>query len=254
MASRLLRFILFGLFFLCAAVILWPAASLGLWLEQASDGRWRLASAAGSIWDGRGVLLARTGGAASWHSAQSIRWRLEADHWWRGRIGAVLELERGAARFLFERDALTIEQVDAALPAPLLSVMLPRALAGYGWTGMVQAHGGGFRCTWDGASCAGQIEFQWHDAGLAEIPGTRLGDYRIRLTGEGETLRADIATLGGRLEVQGTGEIRRGTVRFMGEAGANGPDGAWLNDVLRTIGRPGAKPGRVTIDYRGGMP
>lgn len=254
MGSRLLRFILFGLFFVCAALILWPAASLGPWLEQASDGRWRLASAAGSIWDGSGILLGRADEAASWHSAQSIRWRLDADDWWRGRIGAVVELERGAVRFLFERDALTIEQVDAALPAPLLSAMLPRALAGYGWTGRVQAHGGGFRCTWDGASCAGQMAFQWNDAGLAEIPGTRLGDYRIRLTGEGETLRAVIATLGGRLEVQGTGEIRRGAVRFVGEAGANGPDDAWLNDVLRTIGRPSARPDRVTIDFRSEMP
>lgn len=254
MGSRLGRFVLFGVFFLCAAAILWPAAWLGPWIEQASSGRWRLASAAGSIWDGRGILAAGAGGTASWHSAQSIRWRLDTGNWWRGRIGAVIELERGAARLVLDPDALTVEQVDAALPAPLLGAMLPETLAGYGWTGMVQARGGGFRCTWDGASCAGEIEFQWNDAGLAEIPGTRLGDYRMRLTGEGPVLRAVIATLGGRLHVQGTGEIERGAVRFVGEASANGPNDAWLNDVLRSIGRPGGTPGRVAIHYRGEMP
>jgi hypothetical protein len=77
-----------------------------------------------------------------------------------------------------------------------------------------------------------------------------LGDFRVRVTAEGEALRFDVGTLRGRLQIVGAGELTAESLRFSGEAEARGEDNAGLETVLRALGRPGSAPGRYLIEYR----
>lgn len=238
------------LFFLIAMALSWPASSLAPWIESATHGKLRLASAEGRLWSGNGVLLARTGDSSSWHSAQNFRWQLRWGQLWRGRIGVEAGFEKGDALILFGPDGLFIERLDATLTTSLLGVLLPGAVGRYGWGGTLNARGGGFQYAWQSRSYTGEIELLWKDAAVDQVPGGDLGDYRIRMVGEGQSLRFDLATLRGRLQITGSGEISANALRFNGEAGATGQSSAQLNNLLRTIGRRGATPDKVTIDYR----
>ncbi|MCX7175965.1 MAG: type II secretion system protein N [Proteobacteria bacterium] len=238
------------LFFLLATAILWPAGSVGPWIESASNGKLRLVSAEGRLWNGSGVLQARTGDSSSWQSAQNIRWQLRWSELWRGRIGVEAGFEKGDALIQVGPDGFLIERCDATLSAALLGMLLPGAVGRYAWAGSLNARGSGFGYAWQGGIYQGEIDLFWNDAAVAEIPGGDLGDYRIRMVGEGQSLRFDLATLRGRLQIIGSGEISASALRFNGEAGATGPTGAQLNNLLRTLGRQGPTPDKVIIDYR----
>lgn len=250
MRLRLVGFTLLVVFFLLAAVILWPATALAPWVERASSGHWRLAGAEGSIWNGNGMLLARAGDSASWHIAQNIRWQLRWSELWRGRVGVDTTFEQGSSLIAVTTEGLSIEQLDATLPAPVLLVLLPGALGRYSWGGSVHLRSNAFRCAWNNYFCAGEIELLWNDAEVDEVPGNKLGDYRFRLVGENQALRINLATLRGRLQINGSGEIAARGLRFKGEAAATEPNAATLDAMLNTLGRRTAIPGKYLIDYR----
>lgn len=251
MRLRLAGFVFLILFALLAAAIQWPATSLTPWLEQASNSHWRLSSAEGSLWNGRGTLLARSGDAVPWRVAQSIQWQTQWRELFSGRIGVDIAFEQGGhALIAVTPGGVSLERFDVSLPAPAVVVLLPGALGRYGWTGTLRTRGNSFRCAWNGRICSGEIELLWSDAAVAEVPGGKLGEYRFHLVGEGQALRVDVATLNGRLEINGSGEISGNGLSFHGEAGATGSDAASLDALLRTLGRPAATPGKYQIDYR----
>jgi len=134
--------------------------------------------------------------------------------------------------------------------ADQIAALLPGTLGDYGWSGLMRARTGEFRCLWARTDCAGQIELTWESAAVAQVPGPPLGDYRLRLTAEGKALRFDLATTRGRLQITGSGELSAGSLRFAGEAAATEEHAGNLNTILRTLGRPGAAPGRYLIEYR----
>lgn len=251
MRLRLASLVFFILFSLLAAAILWPATTLAPWLERASNGHWRLSAAEGSLWNGRGTLLARSSEVVPWRVVQSIEWHMRWRELLGGRIGVDIALEQGGhALIAAAPGGISMERFDLSLPAPAVVVLLPGALGRYGWGGSLRARGDSFRCAWNRRSCNGEIELLWKDATVAEVPGSKLGDYRFRLVGEGRALRVDLTTLNGRLQINGSGEISGNGLSFRGEAGATGSDAASLDALLRTLGRPAATPGKVQIDYR----
>ena len=248
MPLRFVGFALFLVFLLSAIVALWPASALAPWIESVSKGHWHLAAAEGSFWNGNGILLAHDGAGRS--IAQNIRWQLRWSELVHGRIGVNTAFEQGGGLIVAEPDGITVEQLDAQLPAAMLVILLPGAIGRYGWAGTLHARSNNFHCSWHGDLCAGEIELEWDDAAVAEVTGNRLGDYRVRVVGEGRALRFDLSTLRGRLQINGSGEITRSGLRFNGEAGASGADAASLDALLRTLGRVAATPGRYLIDYR----
>ncbi|MFA7269280.1 MAG: type II secretion system protein N [Sterolibacterium sp.] len=250
MRLRLLGFTLLILFFLLAAAILWPASALAPWIERGSNGHWRLANTEGSLWNGNGILLTRAGDSTDWHIAQNIRWQVRWGELWHGRLAIESAYDQGNSLIALTPNGFSIEQIDATLPAPMMLALLPGALGRYSWSGTIQVRGSGFLCAWQTNSCAGEIELQWNDAAVAELPGNKLGDYRFRLVGEGQALRVDLATLGGRLQINGSGEIAANGLRFKGEAAATGSDSAALDAMLRTLGSRSGSPGKYLIDYR----
>ncbi|MBI3523659.1 MAG: type II secretion system protein N [Betaproteobacteria bacterium] len=250
MRLRFAGLVFFILFFLLAAMIQWPAATLTPWLERASNGHWRLAAAEGSLWHGQATLLTRSSDAAPWEIAQNLHWKIRWSTLWRGRIAADIHIGPGAALLAVSPGGVSLEQFDVTLPATAAVALLPGALGRYGWAGNLRARGNSFVCAWGKRSCNGEIELLWSGAAVTEVPGRTLGDYRFRLAGEGQALHVDLTTLSGRLQISGSGEITGNGLSFHGEAGTSGSDAAPLDALLRTLGRPAATPGKYQIDYR----
>ena len=251
------RLWLYGIaLFLLAAVVQFPAAWLAPWLAEATHQRWRLGAVDGTVWEGRATVYGFDRPSGRWHAGRGLRWRLAARELLPGvrglgRLAVQVDFdEGGGAKLAAGIEGWSIERIDAVLSADQIAALLPGTLGDYGWSGTMRGRGTEYRCRWTRPECAGQIELTWERAAVAQIPGPPLGDYLLRLTAEGAALRFDLRTVRGRLQIAGAGELSEGTLRFAGEAAATGEGAASLEAVLRSIGRPGAAPGRYLIEYR----
>ena len=234
-----------------AALIQFPAAWIAPRIGSATHDQWRVAAVQGTIWHGSGTLYADDRSSGRWLPGRGFRWRLAWTEIPKGRLAAQIDFDDGGtAKLSAGIQGWSLERFDASMPAAQMATLLPSALGDYGWSGTLSARGGTFGCNWGRPICTGQIELSWKGAGTRQIPGPALGDYRLRLTAEGEALRFDLGTERGRLQIAGSGEFSSGKMRFSGEASASGEDSARLDTVLRAVGRPGPTPGHYLIEYR----
>ena len=234
-----------------AAVIQFPAAWLSPEVDRITQKHWRLAGVEGTIWRGSGTLFIEDRSSDTWLAARALTWRVLWPGLMKGRIATQVEFDDGGrANVSAGFSGWTLDDFDVSMPAAQLATLLPGALAQYGWYGSLAARGSGFRCAWNGFTCAGQVNIAWRGAGTTQIPGPPLGDYRLRLIGEGGALRWDMGSERGRLQIAGSGEISANAVQFSGEAFATGDDSARLETMLRAIGRPSPTPGHYLIEYR----
>ena len=251
------RLWLYGIaLFLLAAMVQFPAAWIAPWLAEATHQRWRLGAVDGTVWDGRATVHGFDRPSGRWHPGRGLRWRLVAGELLPGpggpaRLAFQVDFdEGGGARLAAAIGGWSIERIDATLSAGQIAALLPGTLGDYGWSGTMRGRGAQYRCRWARPECTGQIELNWERAAVAQIPGPPLGDYQLRVSAEGEALRFDLKTLRGRLQIAGAGELNAETLRFSGEAEAQGEGAAGLEAVLRAMGRPGTAPGRYLIEYR----
>lgn len=246
------RLLFAGIAFLLLAVLIrFPAASIAPYIARATGDRWRVAAAEGTLWRGQATIYALNGTSGQWYPGLGMKWRVIWSELAKGLFASKIDFDDGGtAQFSLGFRGWSLEQLNAALPAVQVATLLPSALSDYGWSGTLKSQATKFGCNWGVPRCAGQIELSWIAAGTAQIPGPPLGDYRLRMTAEGEALHFDLGTVRGRLQIAGSGELSNGKVRFTGEASANGEDAARLETLLRTIGRPGSAPGRYLIEYR----
>lgn len=235
--------------FLVFAIVQLPAAWLAPWIAQATHQRWRLGAVEGTLWQGRASVYSFDRASGRWRAGRGLRWRTAWSELpaWPPRLPVRVDLDDGGGAGLAAGiGGWFVERIDAQLSADQIASLLPGTLGDYGWSGTMRARGAGFGCRWSRPECSGGIELAWERAGVAQIPDPPLGDYQLRLTAEGEALRFDVATLRGRLQVTGAGELSGGQLRFNGEAAGD----ASLEPILVSIGRPGTAPGRYVIEYR----
>ena len=242
--------LLAALFTAVAIVAQFPAAWVAPTVTRATSGRWRVAEVEGTVWRGRAVLYTYDGASRYWRPARGVRWQVLWGALLDGAVAARLDFDDGGkAALSADATGWALRNLDATLPAAQVAVLLPSTIGDYGWDGTFSARASSFRCTWRRPSCAGQLDLLWNDAATVQIPGPPLGDYSVRVVGEGEALRFSVSTLRGRLHVTGAGEVSRGRLRFTGEAHASAADDVRLESLLRVIGRPGSAPGRYLIEY-----
>ncbi|TMH24176.1 MAG: type II secretion system protein N [Betaproteobacteria bacterium] len=109
-----------------ALLIIAPAALLDARIDALSDGRLRIASAAGTLWQGSGELVLMPAG-----TRQPLLWRLDAWPLLRGEIRATITLGANGARsatVAYGRDRLDVRDLDVSLPAQsVLLAAAPRA-------------------------------------------------------------------------------------------------------------------------------
>ncbi len=220
----------------CAAslVAMAPATLVDAWLSRSSQGRIRLAGAEGTLWSGAGHIEFRDAlGRAG--VSRGLAWRIAPAMLLRGRLVYEVSPEQPAKPFPVSISPSRIEMQDADfnLPAAALGFGLPK-LAPLGLTGDVLIHVSNLSVASDGVD--GNATLRWREAGSALTPVSPLGDYEVRLDGEGVNLHAYLRTIEGPLHLDGTGSWKRGSnPEFLGTARVPLQQEKQLAPLLRLI-------------------
>lgn len=197
-----------GVAYALALVATAPATLIDARLQRASDGRLRLAEAQGTVWSGAGQLEIRDARGRN-GVAKPLTWHLRPGDLLRARLGYEIGLDPGSRPFPVTVFASRIELADAdiGLPAATLGYLVPR-LAPLGLSGevnvQVQRLSIGPRLT------RGSATLQWRNAGSALSPVSPLGEYELRLAGDGPAVHVTLATLQGPLQLDGQGSWGNG--------------------------------------------
>lgn len=217
-----------------ALVVMAPATLIDSGLRQASEGRLRLAEAHGTVWSGRGQLEIRDAGRGTGIS-KNITWRARLAHLLRGRLVYAIALDHAAKGFPVTILPSRIEFADADinLPAAALGLAVPR-LAPLEFTGDMMLHVARLAIARD--TFQGNATLQWHGAGSTLAPVAPLGDYELRLEGDGAAVRASLRTLQGPLQLDGRGSWSHGSnPEFLGTARVPPQHQQQLSPLLRLI-------------------
>jgi general secretion pathway protein N len=197
-----------------ALLIIAPAALLdALVVDALSDGRVRIANAAGTLWHGSGELVLLPAG-----TRQPVFWRLEAWPLLRGEIRATIALDADGARsatVVYGRDRLDVRDLDVSLPAQsILLAAAPKTPLGFGGSLTLRVE----RLVRLPDVLDGQLSGEWRDGSVrgssADTP-LSLGDVRIALNGRGAEINGPLRNSGGDVEIDGQVAVgAAGTVRL----------------------------------------
>jgi len=211
-----------------------PATLVDGGLQRATNGRLRLAQAAGTVWSGSGQIEIRDAGGRS-GVAKDITWRVMPISLLRGRLVCEVGIDQPAKFFpvTVSPARLQVTNADITLPATVLGLGVPK-LAPLGLTGDVQIHIANLSFTRD--AMEGTATLQWLAAGSTLTSVSPLGDYELRLDGEGTTIHAYLRTVEGPLYLDGKGSWKQGTTPiFLATARIAAPQQPQLAPLLRLI-------------------
>jgi len=199
-----------------------PAAWLGTALERASGGKLALAEPVGTAWKGRGALALRAAGG--YRRLLELDWRLSPATLLVGRLGLTLSGTAPDARLHAELGlglrSASLSDVEAEAPADAFEQAVP-ALVLAKPEGRVRLQASHLEVGKD--SLRGAATLEWIDVGLPGLNTPRLGDYRLQLTGNGDSANMQLVTLRGDLRLNAQGDWRaaqsstvqlRGTAQF----------------------------------------
>jgi general secretion pathway protein N len=202
-----MRWCVLAVSFLVALAAFAPATLLDARLDEASDGRLRLALAQGSLWSGAGWLEVRnTDGTVG--IARPLAWRVLPLSLLNGRLLVEMSMQ-DAKPFPVALSLSGIEVVgaDILLPAAALSLGMPR-LSAFGLSGEVRLEIA--RLALAPGRVAGEATLQWRGAGSALTPISPLGAYEVRIKAAGSGVDAILRTLEGPLQLEGKGAWSNG--------------------------------------------
>lgn len=178
-----------------------PASLVDARIAALTDGRVRVADAAGTLWNGSGDLVLLPKG-----TRRAIAWHLDA---WplvtgeaRGNVGVAGDPTR--AEFAYGPQRTELRRLDLSLPmdSVLQSAGVPQAVLGAG--GSLVAHVDRFVQT--PQTIDADLSLQWRDASLPSLrPGLRiaLGDIQADLRGSGGEAAGALANRGGDVDIAG---------------------------------------------------
>jgi len=191
------------LVYLVAVIAATPATLIDGSLRRASDGRIRLTEARGTLWSGAGQIEVRDAGGRT-GIAKNLAWRLLPESVLRGRLICEVEVDQSGRRFpvTMSMSRIEISNAEINLPAAVLGLGVPK-LAPLGLTGEVQLRVTSMSI--ESKEMQGNATLQWRDAGSVLTSISPLGDYELRLDGEGTTVHAYLRTIQGPLRLDGKG-------------------------------------------------
>ena len=194
-------------------LIIAPAALLDARINALSDGRVRLANAAGTLWRGSGELVVLPAG-----TRQPLFWRLDAWPLLRGEIRATIAVDADGARsatVAYGRDRLDVRDLDVSLPAQsVLLAAAPKTPLGFGGSLALHVE----RLVQLPDVLDAQLSAEWRDGTIrgssADAP-ISVGDVRIALNGRGAEINGPLRNTGGDVEIDGQVAVgAAGTVRL----------------------------------------
>jgi general secretion pathway protein N len=236
-----------GFVLLLAAIAAFaPASLVDRRLSATTSGKLRLSDAAGTVWNGTGIL---TDAAGAWRVP--VGWSVSVPALARGAFTITLLPTAGASprgTIQIATDAATLRDVVVELPATLLASALPgRAPVVLG--GNLALNTSAFE--WNGERGSGALNVRWHDARLVAAGTTAdLGTVDITLEPQGNRLAGHIGNAGGDVRVDGTIMV---SATMIGVDAEIAPLPATPPPVLRALAALGApdSTGAVRIAWRG---
>ena len=192
-----------------ALIVTAPATLVDAGLRNASDGKLRVTQAQGTLWSGTGQLDIRDADGRT-GVVKHVSWRLRPGALLRAHLTYEIELDPGTRPFPLTISWSRIELGNAniSLPAAALVYDLP-TLAALGITGDVSIQVSSLSI--GRHDTRGRATLQWRTASSALSPISPLGDYELRLDGDGHVVRASLHTLRGPLQLDGQGAWPSGT-------------------------------------------
>ncbi len=187
-----------------------PATVVDATLGRVSEGRLRIAEARGTIWSGAGRIqlfdASRQTGIA-----KIIAWHLVPGSLLRGRLACEMELDASGRRFTVTLSPARIEVTDAdfSVPAAVLGIA-EQKLAPFGL--------GGELVVQIADLMIGRRDIQanatvtWHRANSTHTKVSPLGEYELRFEHSGTARTANLRTLDGPLQLDGTGSWVEGAI------------------------------------------
>ena len=226
-----------------ALLIIAPAALLDARIDALSDGRLRIASAAGTLWQGSGELVLMPAG-----TRQPLLWRLDAWPLLRGEIRATITLGANGARsatVAYGRDRLDVRDLAVSLPAQgVLLAANPKTPLAVGGSLALHVE----RLVQLPDVLDAQLSLEWHDG---SVPGSlidapiSLGDVRIVLDGRGAAINGSLRNSGGDVEIDGQLDVgAAGAARLDATVRPRGSDRARADRIAMTLAALGAPDGR----------
>lgn len=229
-----------GLLYLVFLAAMTPASSL-LWLTAhfATTPGIAANTTTGTLWHGeaRDVSLTPPGGQAI--RLERLSWHIRPLGLALGHLPVEIEFDDTAARGRIALhlipSGLDIVQLDATLPAAWLARIQPR-LETFQLGGTITLRSKDLSL--HRHHFLGQGEIFWNDAALGLSPVKPVGSYRGEISGGEESIRFQLQTRNGPLELAGSGEwSRQGGIHFSGTAKARERENE-LVPVLQLLGRP----------------
>lgn len=226
---------------LAGALSALPASLLGMALQRASGGQWRLVEEQGTFWQGRGQL--------AWHRADGqdlpgsrVSWRFEPVRLFRLRLAWQLAADGSSGRLWLGPGQLHAESL--ALRLPLAALTQGTQWRDAGLAGSATLHIGALdyrQGQWQGGA---ELALEGVAARLS--PLAPLGDYVLRAQADGSGFALDLASVAGPLKLSGAGHWQAGQgLRLQGVASATEADAPLLRPVLLMLG-PAQGPGQVS--------
>lgn len=232
-----------------AAAAFAPASLVDRSIESRTEGRLRVADAAGTIWNGSGVL---TDARNTWRVP--LRWSIDARTLVTGTHVAALAPVDGAATptgtIGVGRNAVTLRNFAFDLPAQALAAALtPRGVVTLGGTVEVRTS----EFTWADTGGTGPLAVRWRDARLV-VAGVAadLGAVEIALAPQGNRLAGRVSNSGGDVRLDGSVTLGPDAASVDVTAAPLPTASPNLARALAVVGTPDGSGG-VRLGWRGSL-
>jgi general secretion pathway protein N len=238
----------FGCFIAALAAFL-PATLVDRRLAAASNGKLRLADAAGTLWNGRGNV---SDAAGTWRVP--VGWTISKRSVVRGVHELVLRPIDGASSpqgaVVVVEDGIALSNVVLEIPAAALQSAMPaKGLAVTGGTLAVSSAA----FAWNAAGGTGTLAAQWRNARLVVADtAADLGTIDLAVTPQGAALNGRITSTGGDVRINGTVTLASAAINVDATVTPAAAAPAAVARALAAIGTPDAS-GRVRIAWRGSL-
>ncbi len=226
-----------------------PAVLLDAALDRASAGRFRLALAEGTLWNGQG-RLASADSSASLSPITRLRWEFEPAALAGIRLRWRLTIDGGTPGLVeIGPGGVALQRLALQLPPTTALAAVPHAIARAGWRGVLDVSVPALACAWNGR-CEGRRQPEWNAGGVGILPGQARGDHRVVATISAPATTLEITALRGlALAVNGKVELASGRrPRVELEIGGNAPLLGRLEGMLAEL-RPIRDGERLRIRF-----
>lgn len=239
--------LLFVIAFLVTLLVTAPASILGAVVESASKGKFVLANAAGTVWQGSATpaIHQRSGDLLA---LEKLHWDIAFWPLFTGKMITRLQWDnvQQSKPMLVTVSFKQIELRNVVLPvqAAVLGELTPM-LQPVQLSGRMQLNSELLTLTKQGVNGVAVVE--WLNAGSVMSAVNPLGSYRINLTGAGEKLDVTLITTSGALLLDGKGTftLNQG-LNFQVTARASADSKGSLDELLNNFG-PESSPGVHTL-------